>query len=697
MRQLKVWGRTVLVIGILTAFLLPAAADSGSYNSYLKDEKGEPVAAPYSYAVEEVLDGVSMGIGALSSPQDFHIVGDAYLYLLDAGNQRIVKLDREYRPVLILDRFTGPDGQPYTFQGMNGIHALEDGTLFVADAAGGVVVRMNERGEIAAVYGRPESDMIAENVVYKPDKVMVDGNGILYILATGMYQGALMLDMEGNFLGFYGASPVEVTPTLLFDYYWKKLFSKSQAESLANYVPTEFRNFCLDKDGFIYTVTSVSEQDNNLIRKFNPKGIDILEPEDPVYGDKRTVLYLRDKIKTSFVDVAVHKKGYVLALDQTRGRVFEYDEDMNLLGTFGAKGNQAGTFQAPVAVGYFGEHVLVLDANKANLTIFAPTDYGRRMHIAINLYMDGRYQEALEPWRNVLDQNANAQIAYKGLGRALYGLKDYKSAMENFILAEDTKGYAKAFKEYRSIKLKEWFIPLFAAVVVLAAVGAAATVLSRRRLRMHPELERSGGITTGNAPFYILKRPFGGYADLRQQKCGRWWIAVLILVLWWVAEILARQYGGFTFGRLRPSDINVLYLLAGSAGVLILWSISNWAVSTLSDGSGKLIDIFIFSAYAMVPYVLTRYINFILSHLLVQEEGLIRTYITLFGVLFSGVLMIIAVMTVQEYSFGKAVASCLITLVGITVVLFIILLLFNLLQQFADLVQDIIKELRLRV
>ena len=53
---------------------------------------------------------------------------------------------------------------------------------------------------------------------------------------------------------------------------------------------------------------------------------------------------------TQFVDVTVDDDGFISALDLSRGRVFQYDEEMTLLYSFGNTGKQLGTFSYPVAI-----------------------------------------------------------------------------------------------------------------------------------------------------------------------------------------------------------------------------------------------------------------------------------------------------------------------------------------------------------
>ena len=77
-------------------------------------------------------------------------------------------------------------------------------------------------------------------------------------------------------------------------------------------------------------------------------------------------------------------------------------------------------FRYPVAVGKTGDHILVLDRGKANVTLFAPTGFFEKVQSANRLFEKGLYDEALTPWREVLTECSNYTLAYTGIGKALF-------------------------------------------------------------------------------------------------------------------------------------------------------------------------------------------------------------------------------------------------------------------------------------
>jgi hypothetical protein len=179
------------------------------------------------------------------------------------------------------------------------------------------------------------------------------------------------------------------------------------------------------------------------------------------------------------------------ALDSNRGRIFTYDEDGKLLYITGQIGVQRGTFKIPTAIEISGDRLMVLDKGANQLTVFEPTQFGRTVNEAVKLHSEGDEIASAEQWRQVLRLNANYEIAYIGIGKALLRQEKNKEAMEYFKLGMSRKYYSKAFQRYRKEVMKEQF---GTGMTVLVLITAGFFVYKfiirsarRRREGMHAE------------------------------------------------------------------------------------------------------------------------------------------------------------------------------------------------------------------
>ncbi|NLY89221.1 MAG: gluconolactonase [Firmicutes bacterium] len=451
-----------LIIAGCFACLPPAVQARLPYHTYTYDYWGDVVYSPAAYLPNRLITGEDLGIGALRTPTDLFIGKDGKIYILDAGNGRIVVTNDRWELVRVIDGFE-KNGVPDRFNEPNGFFVTEEGHIYVADTGNGRLVELDPEGNFLREIGPPQSDIIPDDFTYRPTKLVVDRAGRIYVVARHVNQGLIELTPDGAFRSYMGASRVALN---MVDYFWKMIATREQRERMALFVPTEYNNLCIDDEGFIFVTTSAlnewdiqrsidsrSEDDRYApVRRLNLMGNDILRRRGyfPPVGDILIARKGSVRGPSMLVDVAVDDEVRVYSvLDRRRGRIFTYDSEGNLLYIFGAIGERFGNFRNPVALDYLGEKILVLDYETGTVTEFAVTAYGRLIREAVHLHFIGKYDEAAACWEEVLLQNANYEMAYVGIGRAFLRQGKYEEAMKNFKLGNHRKYYSRAFYYHR--------------------------------------------------------------------------------------------------------------------------------------------------------------------------------------------------------------------------------------------------------
>lgn len=338
---------------IIMTVLLPFSVFAEDFpyetmNSYTYDYWGEGVISPDCYTVEKISS--KNDTTQFNGPSDLFIANNGMLYVVDTGNNRIVVLDanlkflKEYKEFVL-------NSEIQTLNNPKGIYVDENGNMTIADTNNKRVLSVNSNGEVLKVFTKPEKNFNFTGIDYLPTKVVVDANGCLYVNCNGVYQGAMMYEADGEFIGYYGANDVEITLKLLTEVLWRKVMTKEQRLKSTKFVPTEFNNMFIDEDGFIYTVTTVTTTDKNQIRKLNPKGLNILPVSTTVaskyqgvYGDLKPIYHNGVKISTRVCDITVDENGFITAIDEQRGRIFQYDSEGNLIIAFGGLGSMINNF-----------------------------------------------------------------------------------------------------------------------------------------------------------------------------------------------------------------------------------------------------------------------------------------------------------------------------------------------------------------
>lgn len=196
---------------------------------------------------------------------------------------------------------------------------------------------------------------------------------------------------------------------------------------------------------------------------------------------------------------------------------------------------------------------------------------------------------------------------------------------------------------------------------------------------------------------HVIFHPVEGYEDLRWKKQGSLKVAMVIVVLLFLAMVSQSRLMGFQFNMSYDKIFNVIPIIVQSVVYFFTWVIANWAICTLFNGEGTLKNICIYSAYALVPYIFCTFVAVFLSNFLVQAEGIWVYFIQYVGLGWSLVLMIQAMRAVHQYTFGKTLLSMVMTIVAMLIILFLAILLLSLFQQLYVFVYSIYTEIAYRI
>ena len=671
----------IVSVILLCSGLLTSAA--GADNAYTYDSWGNTVDVPSGFE-EEFTVGNAEDI-RLKSPMDMYY-RNGVLYVLDSGNNRVVLYNENFEPIKTIEKFYTVENNENKYTELNeaqGIFVTDDGKIAIADTANARVIICNRDGLISTVLTKSETENFPDTLQFKPIKVVIDDINNVYVLADGFYYGAIVYDAQGNYKNFYGASKVKASAALIADMFWRKFMTGKQLDYTRNYLPSAFTSLDIDNKNFIYTIIA---EKSGAIRKLNYLGNDIFEVEqgpDPldksVYGDYGAQYIGGSWYNTSFIDIAVSDEDFVFALDRTNGRVFQYDKDSNFINVFGAKGSQKGTFKTPVAIETIARKVLVLDQDKATITVFAPTDYGNLICDATVLYHEGLFDKAFDKWQGVLNYNSNCELAYRGIGRAYLQQGKYTDAMKYAKLGQDRLGYSKAFRFYRSNVARKYFVP--AAIVLLALIIAIWLIrknFEKIRKFLHLKAKKPKLFKVNNIIFHSVTF----YEKLHTDKSADSLIKSFIVVfLFFIGQIISNLATGFIFNPRNITEFNGFFVTAQSLGFVAIWVLSDTIVGSLKFGHSTVRTTFMGTAAALIPYTFTIYLNIFLSYFLVYEEKSIMGIISSIGLMLTVFLIYQSVRISQKYSVMETVWAMILDVLVAVIVILILIIVYMLLRQ----------------
>lgn len=193
---------------------------------------------------------------------------------------------------------------------------------------------------------------------------------------------------------------------------------------------------------------------------------------------------------------------------------------------------------------------------------------------------------------------------------------------------------------------------------------------------------------------YVILHPFDGFWDLKHEKRGSMAAAHTFVLLTLLTQVWSKMYSNWMFVDVDLQTFHV-WLECGTVLVpLVIWCIANWCLTTLFDGKGTLRDIYLMTAYALVPFILLRLPMIFVSNVLLTDEQMLFTFFNALGLLWSAALLLCGLMMTHDYSFGKTIFSTLASVVGMAVIITLCLMLFSMLSEAVGYFVSLFREIR---
>lgn len=195
-------------------------------------------------------------------------------------------------------------------------------------------------------------------------------------------------------------------------------------------------------------------------------------------------------------------------------------------------------------------------------------------------------------------------------------------------------------------------------------------------------------------PFYICKHPRDGFLELKANKKGSTTVVLLTVLAWLFVELFYRSATGYDMNQFEAADMSLLRTAVVTVIMFVMVCLSNWCICTLMEGKGKLKDICVVAANALVPYIIVRLLTTMLSWVLAGDEQVFLTYAVVVSEIWGAIIAFSGLQEIHEYSFIKTIYAILLTIVCLIIMFFITLMLLILFEQVYYFVVTVVFELR---
>ncbi len=196
---------------------------------------------------------------------------------------------------------------------------------------------------------------------------------------------------------------------------------------------------------------------------------------------------------------------------------------------------------------------------------------------------------------------------------------------------------------------------------------------------------------------YTVFHPIAGFEEVKWNGKGSNVISFVVLFLFFLINVLSAQLTGFSFNTNNPDKISMISIFAVSVGGVLLWFISNWAVSSLMDGEGKIRQIWVVTCYSLIPYIVFTALFIIASNFASLEMATFLYLLQAFGIAWSCLMMFFGMYQIHQLDFKGTVGNILLTIFGIAVMLFLMMMLYSLFQQVYAFAYTLFSEIMFRM
>lgn len=195
---------------------------------------------------------------------------------------------------------------------------------------------------------------------------------------------------------------------------------------------------------------------------------------------------------------------------------------------------------------------------------------------------------------------------------------------------------------------------------------------------------------------YTLSHPVDGFYWIRHSEKGSLPIAFILVLLFSAAFSANRLLAGFVVNDIDPRTVDSLYEFFGVMAFYILLCVSNWSVTCLTGGEGRMKDILTAVGYGTMPITIGLVLSTVVSRFVADEEQAFYSIILGVCIAWGVIMIIIGIMQVHNFSAGKTLVTLILTFAAMLIIVFILLLLSNLIGKVYNFFRSIYTEIIFR-
>ncbi|MBD2862056.1 Yip1 family protein [Paenibacillus oceani] len=194
----------------------------------------------------------------------------------------------------------------------------------------------------------------------------------------------------------------------------------------------------------------------------------------------------------------------------------------------------------------------------------------------------------------------------------------------------------------------------------------------------------------------VLKHPFEVFWEIRYRPEGSMWAAVLLLASGYSVHVLSQLATSYLFNPSGDDMVNPLTLLLQSLLPWVTWVFANYLIGSIMKGQGRWTEVFVGSAYALMPFLLLSLPLAILSNILTLNERVVYDFGNVAMVCWTLFLFFVMAKEIHNYDIGETVLNVVLSVLFMIAIWILLFILAGLTFQLYDFVSQIVKEVSYR-
>ncbi|PYI55438.1 Yip1 family protein [Paenibacillus flagellatus] len=196
--------------------------------------------------------------------------------------------------------------------------------------------------------------------------------------------------------------------------------------------------------------------------------------------------------------------------------------------------------------------------------------------------------------------------------------------------------------------------------------------------------------------FRVLKHPFEVFWEIRYRPEGSMIAAFLLLMAAYAVLLLSKLVTSYLFNPSGVEGVSPLTLLGQYGLPWLTWVFANYLIGSIMKGQGRWTEVFVGSAYALMPFILITLPLSVLSNALTLNEKVVYDFFNWVTVGWTLILFFVMAKEIHNYDIGEAATNVVLSVLFMFAVWILLFIVAGLTFQLYDFVLQIAREVSYR-